>query len=494
MGCGNEGPDDCWLKQVWTKLIEAVFLSSLDSQAVRAIQQSQRILQAEEAKPESKSLIGEWSDAIAKLAERLQNLALGEAKSAAAGPGGAGEAGDQALAEEDPETQLKGNEDDAAKEKEENDAAAAAALKAEEEKAKFEAEAQALFTSFDKDGSGDLSELELENALTEMGFAQSEISEMMNAADEDGNGILSFAEFVKGIVPVLQERKAAKPSAAAARQKSSAVEAVDEMSEEDKTKFEAEAEALFTSFDKDGSGDLSELELENALTEMGFAQSEISEMMNAADEDGNGILSFAEFVKGIVPVLRARQGRGKTKAEADAATVNGHGRDTEPKAEPEVLGDEFGVDELGAIGHRIALMGDVAEEDVEDAMGKDVGSHYMYVIQILSSLNLWVQRLDLSGDVEEPDHPNHRVIVALYDEVVKLYPVMAKFKLSAGMSAASTLVHAMEARGIRGLESLKEVDVGREPKSSDVSEQEQFHMGWAHFKARLAEKLNVTMQ
>ena len=394
MGCGNEGPDDCWLKQVWTKLIEAVFLSSLDSQAVRAIQQSQRIFQAEEAKPESKSLIGEWSDAIAKLAERLQNLALGEAKSAAAGPGGAGEAGDQALAEEDPETQLKGNEDDAAKEKEENDAAAAAALKAEEEKAKFE----------------------------------------------------------------------------------------------------AEAEALFTSFDKDGSGDLSELELENALTEMGFAQSEISEMMNAADEDGNGILSFAEFVKGIVPVLRARQGRGKTKAEADAATVNGHGRDTEPKAEPEVLGDEFGVDELGAIGHRIALMGDVAEEDVEDAMGKDVGSHYMYVIQILSSLNLWVQRLDLSGDVEEPDHPNHRVIVALYDEVVKLYPVMAKFKLSAGMSAASTLVHAMEARGIRGLESLKEVDVGRELKSSDVSEQEQFHMGWAHFKARLAEKLNVTMQ
>ncbi|MGB1597166.1 MAG: hypothetical protein ACPIOQ_30685, partial [Promethearchaeia archaeon] len=152
-----------------------MFLSSLDSQAVRAIQQSQRIFQAEEAKPESKSLIGEWSDAIAKLAERLQNLALGEAKSAAAGPGGAGEAGDQALAEEDPETQLKGNEDDAAKEKEENDAAAAAA----EEKAKFEAEAQALFTSFDKDGSGDLSELELENELTGMGFAQSEISEMM---------------------------------------------------------------------------------------------------------------------------------------------------------------------------------------------------------------------------------------------------------------------------------------------------------------------------
>ena len=51
----------------------------------------------------------------------------------------------------------------------------------------------------------------------------------------------------------------------------------------------------FHLFDKDGSGDLSELELENALTEMGFAQSEISEMMNAADEDGNGILSFAEF-------------------------------------------------------------------------------------------------------------------------------------------------------------------------------------------------------
>ena len=394
MGCGNEGSDDCWLKQVWTKLIEAVFLSSLDSQAVRAIQQSQRIFQAEEAEPESKSLIGEWSDAIAKLVERLQNLALGEAKSAAAGPGGAGEAGDQALAKEDPETQLKGNEDDAAKKKEENDAAAAAALKAEEEKAKFE----------------------------------------------------------------------------------------------------AEAEALFTSFDKDGSGDLSELELENALTEMGFAPSEISEMMNAADEDGNGVLSFAEFVKGIVPVLRARQGRGKTKEGAGAAKVNGHGSDTESKAEPEVLGDEFVIDELGAIGHRIALMGDVAEEDVEDAMGKDVGSHYMYVIQILSSLTLWVQRLDLSGDVAEPGHPNHRVIVALYDEVVKLYPIMAKFKLSAGMSAASTLVHAMEARGIRGLESLKEVDDGWEPKSCDVSEQEQFHIGWAHFKARLAENLNVTMQ
>ena len=34
-----------------------------------------------------------------------------------------------------------------------------------------------------------------------------EIAEIMAAADENSDGVLSFAEFAKGVVPLLQERK-----------------------------------------------------------------------------------------------------------------------------------------------------------------------------------------------------------------------------------------------------------------------------------------------
>ena len=42
--------------------------------------------------------------------------------------------------------------------------------------------------------------------------------------------------------------------------------------------------------------DLSELELENALTEIGFTQSEVSEIMMAADEDSDGEFCTLGFI------------------------------------------------------------------------------------------------------------------------------------------------------------------------------------------------------
>ena len=69
----------CFVKQVWTKLMEDAYLVSLDSHAVREIQQAHRLweppLNAEgHPLPGCKSLMQDWCDAIAKLTRRLANI------------------------------------------------------------------------------------------------------------------------------------------------------------------------------------------------------------------------------------------------------------------------------------------------------------------------------------------------------------------------------------------------------------------------------------
>ena len=70
------------------------------------------------------------------------------------------------------------------------------------------------------------------------------------------------------------------------------------MSEEEENS-EEDLRAAFATFDKDGDGFISEVELRHVTSNLGekMSDEEIQEMVREADEDGDGQISYPEFVK-----------------------------------------------------------------------------------------------------------------------------------------------------------------------------------------------------
>jgi hypothetical protein len=153
-----------------------------------------------------------------------------------------------------------------------------------------------------------------------------------------------------------------------------------------------------------------------------------------------GLLSFEEFEKGVVPVLQKRK-KQKDKDKGDGVEGGADGPDG-------VDGVEGGADgpDLVLIGHRIALLGGEADEDVKDKHGEDVGSHYAYVMQILSAMQKFVNREDLSQLRE--DSPEREIIQQFYGEIVKLYPLVARLELKGAAVQIESLIICLNERGV----------------------------------------------
>merc|ERR1719422_1394077 len=91
---------------------------------------------------------------------------------------------------------------------------------------------------------------------------------MIQEVDSDGNGKIEFSEFL-----TMMTRKMGTRS------------------------FNDEALEAFKVLDKDGSGSICESELRQIMSNIGedITDEEIKEMMNEADLDGDGQVSFKEF-------------------------------------------------------------------------------------------------------------------------------------------------------------------------------------------------------
>ena len=140
----------------------------------------------------------------------------------------------------------------------------------------LEAEAQTLFAAFDKDGSGDLSEMEVENALTEHGFSNS-VGLAVSLSRESEScvhrvfvGASAIALRPTPKIVDVQHQRATAPSKKC-------------------TRTHARAHARVHTHTH------------------AHAHQEIAEIMAAADENSDGVLSFAEFAKGVVPLLQERK-------------------------------------------------------------------------------------------------------------------------------------------------------------------------------------------
>lgn len=100
--------------------------------------------------------------------------------------------------------------------------------------------------------------------------SESEIQDMLNEVDADGNGSIDFFEFL-----TMMARK---------------VKDVD---------ADAELREAFNVFDKNGDGFISHDELSLVLKNLGDPSSEtdVAKMIKDADSDGNNLIDFEEFKK-----------------------------------------------------------------------------------------------------------------------------------------------------------------------------------------------------
>ncbi|KAI8354399.1 hypothetical protein B0O80DRAFT_386184 [Mortierella sp. GBAus27b] len=138
-----------------------------------------------------------------------------------------------------------------------------------------QAELKSTFQLFDKNGDGSISSQELESAMRALGQkpTQAEVQELIKNADLDGNGKISFSEFV-----VMMTRDSDTGGVSSR---------------------ESELKAAFSVFDKDGDGIITTKEVFQALTNLGerLTQSEIEEMIREADKDSDGKISYDEFAR-----------------------------------------------------------------------------------------------------------------------------------------------------------------------------------------------------
>ncbi|KAG7284816.1 hypothetical protein NEMBOFW57_009431 [Staphylotrichum longicolle] len=127
-----------------------------------------------------------------------------------------------------------------------------------------------VFEIFDKDGGGDITAAELGQVMRELGLnpSESELRDLVNEADLNNDGVISFEEFLALMSQTVKE-------------------------------LDTEQELLnaFKVFDKDGSGTISSDELRNVLKSLGedLTDEELDEMLKLADRNGDGTIDCEAF-------------------------------------------------------------------------------------------------------------------------------------------------------------------------------------------------------
>jgi calmodulin len=129
------------------------------------------------------------------------------------------------------------------------------------------AEYREAFSLFDKDGDGCITKEELGTVMKSLGHnpTETELYDMINEIDEDGNGTVDFNEF---LTMMIEKASAKDPN--------------------------VELREAFKVFDKNNDGYISESELREVMDQLGenLSDVEIYEMITEADEDGDGKVDY----------------------------------------------------------------------------------------------------------------------------------------------------------------------------------------------------------
>ena len=138
------------------------------------------------------------------------------------------------------------------------------------------------FDMFDEDKDGKITTADLGAVLKGLGHecTAEELKEFIAAADSDGSGTIDIDEFTKMVLLDVES-----------------------------TREEDEIVAAFRIFDRENNGYISSAELKHTMKvlQTGLSDSEIQAMIVEADSNGDGVISYEEFAKMIVPKRKAVQ-------------------------------------------------------------------------------------------------------------------------------------------------------------------------------------------
>jgi calcium-binding protein CML len=137
-------------------------------------------------------------------------------------------------------------------------------------------ELREIFSRFDRDQDGSITELELGLMLRSLGLkpAGHQLDALVQRADSNSNGMIEFSEFVALIGPELVKQEVFS---------------------------DKELLTVFRAFDRDGNGFITAAELAHSMAKLGQALSvkELWTMIREADQDGDGRISFPEFASAM---------------------------------------------------------------------------------------------------------------------------------------------------------------------------------------------------
>nr|CAH7744802.1 unnamed protein product [Callosobruchus chinensis] len=132
---------------------------------------------------------------------------------------------------------------------------------------------------FDKDEDGTITVAELGVVMRSLGQrpTETELRDMVNQVDSDGNGTIEFNEFLQMMSKKMKDADG---------------------EEELREAFRYEYCIRFEVFDKNNDGLISSNELRHVMTSLGerLSEEEVDDMIKEADLDGDGQVNYEEFV------------------------------------------------------------------------------------------------------------------------------------------------------------------------------------------------------
>jgi centrin-1 len=133
-------------------------------------------------------------------------------------------------------------------------------------------EIRGAFDLFDTDGSGTIDAKELKAAMKALGFepTKEEVRRMITDTGSDETGAISFSQFLQVMTKRMEERDP-----------------------------EEQMRQAFRLFDDDNTGRISFKNIKRVSIELGenLTDEELREMIEEADRDGDGEISYEEFVR-----------------------------------------------------------------------------------------------------------------------------------------------------------------------------------------------------
>ncbi|KAI4319556.1 hypothetical protein MLD38_033141 [Melastoma candidum] len=125
-----------------------------------------------------------------------------------------------------------------------------------------------MFKMIDADGSGQITMEELRVGLEKVGadLKETDLIDLMQAADIDNSGTIDYGEFIAAMLHL------------------------------NKIEREDHLYAAFSYFDKDGSGYITQDELQHACEQFGLEGFRVEDIIQEVDQDNDGRIDYSEFV------------------------------------------------------------------------------------------------------------------------------------------------------------------------------------------------------